>query len=99
MRTLLARELEQIAKSGRRNKAGDRTLTLQECILRDRRAEADERDLGAARACHRQDFAEALERREMRIVRRRRQLVTRDRAALLVKQEQVGESAADVDAD
>ena len=99
MRPFLARDFQQIAKSRRRDQPRQRAFALEQRIGHHRGAEADESDLAPCAADFRQDLADTGERREMRLARRRRQLVARDRAACLIEQEEIGKRAADVDAD
>ena len=99
MRPDLPRDFEQVAKTLRRDESRRRTFSFQQRIGHHRRAETYESDIVSVAPDLRDDFADACERRLMRLARCREQFVPRDLAGLRVEEKQIGEGAADVDAD
>ena len=97
--TLLGPHLETVAKPLGGQKPDRNAAALNDGVRHEGGAVDDlvdliERDAGLAG-----QFAEAVERGERGIVRRRQALVERDAAALAVIEHEVGERAADIEAD
>ena len=97
--TGLAADLEQIAKPAGGDQSGRRAFSFEQCIGSDGRAQADETHLLGLPAGLFQDLANTVDRRLMRSVRRRGELVAEGIAGTIVDHEQVGEGAADIDSD
>ncbi len=95
MRTRAAAELEDVAKAARGDQADARDLAIEQRVRRRRRAMHD----GAQRREVGTDLRQRGEHPEGLVLHSRRHLGYADVATLLVKQDEVGEGAADIDAD
>ena len=94
--SLLTADFKEVTKSPRREQTGHRPLALEQSVGCHRRPETDEGHFGRFGAGHLEDLDETRDRRAVRSVRRRGQLVTYGVAALLVEEVEVGECTADV---
>ena len=99
VRLLVARDVQDVAEALGRDQADLRTLVLDRDVCRDGGAVEQEVYRLQAHAGLAAERIHAGHHRPRRIVRRRRDLVDRDRACRLVDQYQVRERAADIYAD
>jgi hypothetical protein len=99
VRPLLAGDLKQVAKSGGRQEPGDGAFALEQRIGHYGGAEPDEGDFGAPTAGERENLSDSGERREIRALGSRQELVPPHEPFMLIDQKQVGRGSADVDAD
>ena len=98
-RLLVAGDVEDVAHPLGGDEPDLGAAVRERDVRRDRRAVEQVVDLGETDACLRAELPDALAGAASRVVRRRRDLVDRDPARLLVDEDQVGERAPDVDAD
>ena len=98
-RLLVPGDVEDVAEAVRRQHPDLGARVREDDVGRDRRPVQQVVDLRERHAGLLAEPADALDDAARRIVRRRRNLVDGDPARLLVDEDQVGERAADVDAD
>ena len=99
VRLLVPRDVEDVAHPVRRDQPDLRARVREHDVGRDGRAVEEVVDLGERDAGLAAEIVDALDRPARRVVRRGRDLVDGDPTRLLVDEDQVGERAADVDAD
>ena len=95
----LARELDDVAKTGRRQHAGARGFAFEHGVGAERRAEHEKLDRLARQFRKFDHFRNAVEHRLRGIAGRRRELVIGVTAARHLAENEIGERAAGVDAD
>ena len=96
---LLGAHLEDVAEAARGDQAEPRAAALDQGVGDQRRAVHHVADVGKREPSRLQQFGEPLERADRWVVRRGQALVQADVVALRVEQDEVGEGAADVEAD
>ena len=94
-----AAQLEHVAQAARRDERRARALALEQRVGDDRRRVGEERDVARGDTAARERGGERVQHAAGEVARRRRHLDDARGAAGLVHQDDVGERAADVDAD
>ena len=92
-------QFQDIAHAARRDEAGARALVLQQRVGDHRGGMRQQRYIGRIDAVGIQPLADAVDHRLAEILRRGRQFGDGDAAGVLLHQGDVGEGAADIDAD
>ena len=92
-------QFQDVAHAARRDEAGARALVLQQRVGDHRGGMRQQRHIGRIDAVGIQTLADAVDHRLAEILRRGRQLGDGDAAGVLLHQGDVGEGAADIDAD
>ena len=96
---LLGAHLEDVAEAARGDQAEAGAAALDQGVGDQGGAVHDVADVGERQVCRLQQFGEALQRADRRVLRGGQALVQADVVALRVEQDEVGEGAADVETD